>query len=355
MLDPACRLQRHVFLRALGSLWVPLLACEPESGGAAPWKAQPSSAPLGCPPFLTPLSEHFRQFGGQAHIDGWSMPDLGEDFELRIGGLCERELRVRLADLEAESGEHVRVLKTMVCVFGLHSTAVWSGVPLRVLLDRAGVDRTRGVRARFFGADGFENNLPLAAIYGDARGDGFEPLIAFQIYGEPLPRELGFPFRLLLADRYGYKNIKWLERVEISDRDEPTGHYQQSGYSDAGMIEPLVAAAGLRVQESLPVGPTQLCGFAVSGYSAVDQVEVSVEGGPFVAAELQSAAELREREPELVDGLQLPEADAAPGVWSAFRYDLDVQPGEQHVRIRVRDASGRTADATELRILGVSR
>ena len=284
------------------------------------------------------------------------MPDLGQEHALRIGGLCERELSVSLPELEAD-GERRSVVKTMVCVFGLHSTAIWSGVPLRVLLERAGVDRARAARLRFFGWDGFENNLPLSAIYGERAADSFEPLIAYHIYGERLPREHGFPFRLLLADRYGYKNIKWLERIEITDRDEPTGQYQQSGYSDAALIEPLVAVARLRLTETVSVGPFELCGFAVSGYAGIAQVDVSVDQQPFAAASLSSATELLEREPRLSEALQLRDAGGSgslPGVWSAFGYQLQVKPGEQRVRIRVRDDGGRTADAAELRIIGRS-
>jgi hypothetical protein len=176
------------------------------------------------------------------------------------------------------------------------------------------------------------------------------------LYDQPLPPENGFPFRLLLADRYGYKNIKWLERIELTDNDEPTGHYQTRGYPDAGFIEPQVATQGRRVNESLPVGPVELCGFAVSGYAGVSTVELSVNGAAAQPAVLTHASELATQVPELAHTVQLerlnPQAQGITAVWSAWRYTLQVHEGEQRVHIRARDAGGREADATELHIVG---
>jgi DMSO/TMAO reductase YedYZ molybdopterin-dependent catalytic subunit len=263
---------------------------------------------------------------------------------------------VTLAELEAAT-EQVEVVKTMVCAFGLTSTALWTGVPLRVLLARAGVDRARVARARFFGRDGFENNLPIAAIFDNQAA--FEPLLAFRLYQDRLPFEHGFPFRLLLADRYGYKNIKWLERIELTDRDEPTGQYQTRGYSDAGLIEPQVMTAGVRVTERLPVGPITLCGFAVSGYAGIEAVELTVDDGPSSAATLTSVQELAQQVPELARTVQLQHASSVtqtdvPSLWSAWSATLQVTAGEHRVRIRVRDRSGREADATDLRLIGLA-
>jgi hypothetical protein len=280
------------------------------------------------------------------------MPTLTEEAVLRISGLVERELTISLAELEA-SPSALRVVKTMVCVFGLTSTAVWTGVPVRSLFERAGVDRSRAVRARFFGHDGFENNLPLAAIFESQAA--FEPLIAFRLFGERLPVEHGFPFRLLLCDRYGYKNIKWLARIELSDRDLPTGQYQQSGYSDAGFIEPQVMAEGLRVHETVPVGPLELCGFAVSGHAGIERVEVSVDEAAPQTATLTTVHQLALQEPQLAQTVQLlgpaPAAGIA-GVWSAWRVTLQVSLGMQSVQVRARDWAGNSAQATAIQLMG---
>lgn len=351
MSDLTPRLDRRMFIRVLGSVvWAPRFGCDAESAAVDAAVGEPLDSGQ-CPAFLTPVAEHFRQFGGRAHIEGWQMPTLTEHALLRVSGLVEHELTLSLPELEA-SKETLRVLKTMVCVFGLTSTAVWTGIPLRALFERAGVDRARAVRARFLGYDGFENNLPLTAIYDNQAA--FEPLIAFQLYGARLPVEHGFPFRLLLADRYGYKNIKWLERIELTDRDEPTGQYQESGYSDAGFIELQVIAEGVRVNETVPVGPLELCGFAVSGYAGIEQVEVSVDGGDAQPATLTTASQLALQEPQLAQTMQVlnPAHTGFAGVWSAWHITVQVVAGAQRVQIRARDRAGHMTQATDLQLTG---
>jgi DMSO/TMAO reductase YedYZ molybdopterin-dependent catalytic subunit len=205
--EPLCFMSRRVFVRGVGGLaagaalssWT---ACKVSPGAAAP-HPDAGAHPTGiaaCLPFLTPLDDFYRQYGGRATVDGWSMPDLDASHTLGVSGLVDSEQSFTLADLESDEANHQTVVKTMICVLGYRSAAIWTGVPLRVLLDRAGIDRSRAVRVRFVGADGFENNLRIEDIY-DSPADLFEPLVAFRIYGEPLPRELGFPFRLLLGDR----------------------------------------------------------------------------------------------------------------------------------------------------------
>ena len=356
----AAFVSRRVFVRGLGRLtagaallrWTACNTTAQSSGtDAAPSGAH---APGACLPFLTPIDGFYRQFGGRTTVDGWSLPDLdASSFELTLTGLVASEQRLRLADFEADEKHHVSVLKTMICVLGFHSTAIWTGVPLRLLLDRAGIDRERTVRLRFFGADGFDNNLRLDDVY-DSPDDLFEPLIAFRIYGEPLPRELGFPFRLLLGDRYGYKNTKWLARIEASDRDEETGQYQARGYPDAGVIEPIPTVENLRLTETVPRGPVELCGFALSGYAGIERVELSVDGKPFERAMLSSVGALTERYPELAASVQLgdPERFGFPprGVWAAWRFVLETRGGVQKVRVRVLDRAGNSAEGTELHI-----
>lgn len=339
---------------ALGTALLPWVACEitPRAPGLRADAAVGKSIGT-CLPFLTPLDAFYRQFGGSATVEGWALPDLDSMFELRIDGLVSQELSLTLADLESDIANQQTVVKTMICVLGFRSTAIWTGVPLRVWLDRAGIDRGRAVRIRLFGADGFENNLRIDDIY-DAPADLFEPLIAFRIYGQPLPRELGFPFRLLLGDRYGYKNTKWLARVQVTDSDEVTGQYQARGYPDAGVIEPVAIVDNLRLSETVPRGPVELCGFALSGHAGIERVELAVDDNAFKSARLSTLGELEAEFPELATSVQLGDATrfAFPlrGLWVAWRFSFDAKPGTHRVQIRVRDRSGESGQSTELHL-----
>ena len=366
MASPA-RISRRVFVRALWPLGVTVgasgwLGCEPaESGsGALPVDggddASQDAGAAACPSFLTPTTEFFAQFGGSRTIDGWSMPDLGADHALTIDGLVATPLVLDLAALEADEAAHVSVVKTMMCVLGFRSTATFTGIPLRVLLERAGVDRAAARRVRFFGHDGFENNLRIDDVYAPPE-DAFEPLIAFRVHGERLPQRLGFPFRLLLADRYGYKNTKWLARIEVSPDDRETGQYQELGYPDLGVIEPVPIAENLRVSETVPKGPLELCGFALSGRGGIERVELSLDGGAPMQAELDGLDAQLARHPELGTTLQLAEPERfgrmPRGVWAGWRATLEVSVGRHELAIRVLDRAGNVGEATRITLEAV--
>lgn len=350
-------LSRRLFVRSLSGAasagLLPWLACSSEDArdteGVPDGRSDAGAAE--CPPFLTPTEDFFRQFGGSHTVAGWSLPELDESFALRIEGLVARPLSVDLAQLRADTEHQQTVLKTMMCVLGFRSTAVWRGVPLRVLLEAAGFDRAPVKRVRFFGADGFENNLRLSDVLEGPKGL-FEPLIAFEINGEPLPRELGFPFRLLLNDRFGYKNIKWLARIELSAEDRDTGQYQESGYPDSGVIELRSRVENLRLSETVQAGLVEVCGFALAGQVGIERVELTLDQDEPEIARIVQLAEASQQHPEITQTLQV--ADIAghgfppPGVWAQFRAQLMLPAGEHRVTIRVVDRSGEAADGATL-------
>jgi len=307
-----------------------------------------------CQPFLTPPEEFFFQAGGRSTVERWAQPELAADTPIRVEGLVQRPLTLPASALWADETEHVTVLNSLMCVLGLRGTAIWTGVPLRLLLDRAGIDRQRARRVRFFGADGFENNLTLDDIY-DNPDDLFEPLLAFRIAGQALPRELGFPVRLLLNDRYGYKNTKWLTRIEVTQADEATGQYQDRGYPDAGVMEAVPMVESHLLTQTIPAGRTQLCGFALSGHAPIESVELSLDGGPAQAASQPSLQRLLDEYPELATTLQLQRPGTYPlrGVWVVWSFEFDATPGEHSVAVWTHDTAGNRAQAPGLRLSAV--
>ena len=352
------RLSRRVFIRSLARVApsaavLPWLACELEGGAPEDRTdgARPEPPAAVCPPFMTPIADFFRQFGGSRTVQDWQMPMLDAQTVLRIEGLVAAPLELDLSLLEADEEQHRTVLKTMLCVLGWRSSALFTGVPLRVLLDRAGIDRAATRRVRFFGADAFENNLRLEDIYASA-SDMFEPLVVFWINGERLPQALGFPFRLLLNDRFGFKNIKWLTRIVASAEDRETGQYQSAGYPDAGIIEPTSTVENLRVHEMVPAGPVEVCGFALSGRGGIERVELALDGAELAPAALTNLQELQAAYPEITRSEQLvaPDRFGFPplGVWAQWRAVLELEPGVHRLAVRVLDRAGNAADGTTL-------
>ncbi|MEM9663489.1 MAG: molybdopterin-dependent oxidoreductase [Bacteroidota bacterium] len=349
---------RRAFLKAGGTLLagmalVPLAGCEfneltPKSLGDRI-------------PFLTPVGTDegafFVQNGGLGSIPGWSEPDLDPaTWTLTIDGLVDTPLTLTLADLEAEAS--VTVLKTIRCVVdsnefpGLIGTALWQGVPLRRFLDAAGVDRTRARRLHLFGADGFRNNVRLDEVYRTFSPDTFEPLLVTRMNGEPLTRAHGRPVRLLVYDGYGYRNVKWLERIEATADDRVFGTYQEVlGYFDEGTVRVASKVTDPVFAQQIPAGQFLIQGFAVSGATGVTQVEVAIDDGPFEPAGLTSLSEVISATPSVAAAQQVIEAGAEafpfPGVWVQWAFEWTATPGPHVLRVRATDASGAVQPADD--------
>ncbi len=109
---------------------------------------------------------------------------------------------------------------TLTCVSNevggnLVGAARWLGVPLRDVLDRAGIANTRADQILSTAVDGFTISTPLQVAL-----DGRNSMVAFGMNGEPLPREHGFPVRLVTPGLYGYVgSTKWLEKLTLTTYD----------------------------------------------------------------------------------------------------------------------------------------
>ncbi len=338
-------LSRRAFLgrSAVGLLGLSLARC-------ARHEVTPLTAGLALP-FLTPTADHYMKNGAEGSIAGWRMPRLAaSDWSMAIDGLVDTPLSVTLADIAAAEAHAVSVLKTMQCVVdsdtaqGLVGTALWRGVPLRLFLDRAGIDRARGVRLHIFGADGFTNNLPLGRLYDPAAlTELAEPLLVTHMNGEPLRREHGAPVRLLVPDGFGYASVKWLERITVTDDDSAFGTYQSTGFTDhstASVTSKITApTAGLRV----PAGVVVCHGFATSGHAGVAEVQCRVNGGPWVPAQLAQPADVQAAHPEVAAAVQFADAGFEwpfRAVWALWTFAFDATPGRYTLEVRAVDRAG---------------
>ena len=344
---------RRTFLHRVGGVavglsLVPLAGCEENI--VTPRMAGREVAFLS-PPDLDPAEGGFYiKNGGEAGVPGWSMPDLDPAaWTLRIDGLVATPLTLTLTDLDAEAANAVTLLKTMRCIEddntvpGLVGTTLWRGIPLRRFLDRAGLDRDRARRLRIYASDGFTNNLRLDDVYGDFGPGHYEPMLVTHMNGMPLTRAHGRPARLFVYDAYGYKNIKWIERIEATDSDEVFGTYQQVlGYVDDGAIRIASKITNPLFNETLPAGTMLVSGFAVSGYGPITKVELSFDGGPFQETRIVPFDELLAQEPRLAQAQQALDALAFPfhSVWVTWTFRWDATPGTHQIRVRATDSVG---------------
>ena len=223
---------------------------------------------------------------------------------------------------------------------GAIGVARWRGVPLREVLERAGVSR-RAVDVMPVGLDApvvsggvdyghVRRPLPVAKALDDA-------LVALHMNGEELPPDHGFPARLVVPGWIGVASVKWLGEIEVSD--EPlfsywnTVQYVMAGaaYPDRPLLsaQTVKSAWELARGEALPAGePVTLTGRAWSGTSAVDSVEVSADqGATWAPAQLHGPR--------------------GPGTWTVFRHRFGpLEPGPAQLWARATDADGRTQPMT---------
>lgn len=145
-----------------------------------------------------------------------------EDWVVTVDGLVEKPLTVDHATwLTLERFEQT---VDFHCVEGWSVEDVgWGGVAPSVLLDLAGV-RPEATHVTFYAAGGvYKDGIPLDLVRDP------NTVLADTLNDEPLPPAHGGPLRLVVPDQLGYKSVKWVERIEVSD-EQVEGYWEQRGY-----------------------------------------------------------------------------------------------------------------------------
>ena len=148
---------------------------------------------------------------------------------LTVDGMVDRPQRFTMADLRALAP--ARQTTDFHCVTGWSVPDVrWRGVRFATLLARAGVKP--GAKAlKFTSAEvPYVDTLTLEQLRAP------DAMVAFDMDDEPLTREHGAPARVVMPRMYGYKGVKWLERITVVDRIED-GYWEQRGYSRDAYVE----------------------------------------------------------------------------------------------------------------------
>jgi DMSO/TMAO reductase YedYZ molybdopterin-dependent catalytic subunit len=321
--------------------------------------------------WLTPIEEHFvchRNDIPDADADAWTVSLTGD----LDGGLTMAEIR--------EEHPRVAVAHTMECAGngrGQHegepgsvqwdceaaATAVWTGTPVSSVLRDHGVDAPEDRWLTAIGGDPsvagdvFARSIPLSKALEDC-------ILAYEMNGRPLPREHGFPVRLIVPGWYGVNNVKWLSELRLMDTmvtegslDRPGthAHWQQVAYRiHPPGVEPeenesvetvdtweqlegavehpytfdlnvmsLIGTPDGETPVTLPSdGTVEVRGVAWAGDDAVERVEVSTDGG-----ETWADAELF--------------GPDYAGAWRLFRYEWGADAGTHRLLSRATDEHGR--------------
>jgi DMSO/TMAO reductase YedYZ molybdopterin-dependent catalytic subunit len=297
---------------------------------------------------ITPVGLHYLLI----HFDIPAV-DVGS-YRLAIDGLVERPRSLSLADLQARPAVSFPV--TLECAGNGRAlleprwqsqpwlteavgTAEWTGTPLRPLLEEAGVAAS-ATEVVFTGLDrgvqgDIEHDYARSLSLEDALRD--EVIVAYAMNGAPLPPQHGYPARLIVPGWYGMTHVKWLRSITVVDSpflgwQQDYGYKLRQSEEDADAVpvtrmlpRSLLAPPGVPVffgrQRVLSAGPCELVGRAWSGWSPIERVEVSTDGGgSWMDAEL--------------------DAEAPEFAWRGWRFSWDAPAGEHVLMCRATDGAG---------------
>ncbi|MCL5985713.1 MAG: molybdopterin-dependent oxidoreductase [Actinobacteria bacterium] len=116
------------------------------------------------------------------------------------------------------------------CVEGWSVDILWEGILLKDVFDKAKVQPEANT-VIFYAYDGYSTSLPLDYIIKN------DIIMAYKMNGVIIPPERGFPFMLVAEQKWGYKWIKWITKIELSDNPDYRGYWEQRGYSNDGSLD----------------------------------------------------------------------------------------------------------------------
>jgi len=153
-----------------------------------------------------------------------------DEYRLEISGLVESPQKLTYDEV-LNFSKYSKVVE-INCVVGWSAKILWEGVLVQDLLEKAVIKPGAQV-AIFYARDGFTTSLSLDYIKDN------DILLAYKINDVVLPPEKGFPFQLVAEQKWGYKWIKWLDKIEVSGDANYRGTYESAGYSnDADLTGP---------------------------------------------------------------------------------------------------------------------
>ena len=145
-----------------------------------------------------------------------------ESYRLTIGGLVDERQKYSYSDIITNHQSYKKVV-TLNCVEGWNVTLLWEGVLVKDLLDEAGILPIANT-VIFYAVDGYSTSLPLDFIIDN------NIMIAYKMNNVTLPAERGYPFELVAESKLGYKWIKWITQIELSNDEGYLGFWESYGY-----------------------------------------------------------------------------------------------------------------------------
>jgi DMSO/TMAO reductase YedYZ molybdopterin-dependent catalytic subunit len=151
----------------------------------------------------------------------------GNTYSLEISGLVQAPKKYTY-DQVLNFQKYSKVVE-LDCVEGWNAKILWEGVLVKDLLVSAGM-KAQAKIVIFYASDGYTTSLPLDYIEKN------NILLAYKMNNVVIPAEKGFPFQLVAEQKWGYKWIKWITKIELSDDSNYKGTWEQAGYNNNGDV-----------------------------------------------------------------------------------------------------------------------
>ena len=288
-------------------------------------------------------------------IQHYNQPELDPSlYRLSVSGLVDRPISLSLDDLRRMRA--TELVAGFECsgnrrpLQGLCGNGRWTGVPLRAVLDRAGV-KSAAREFVFFGADHGEEEVEFRAQkfkveqqFGRSLSREHalspEPFLAYALNGEPLTKHQGSPLRLIVPGWYGVSNVKWLSQIHVQ-AEQYLGKFQARWYRtlkgeiiDGEMKWTETAISRMKLKSFIARVTRDGSGHKVLGVVLHDgtplkSVEVRVDDGPWLRATMDAATSRKYS-------------------WKLFTHAWNgATPGEHTVVSRVTDVNGTVQPTAE--------
>jgi DMSO/TMAO reductase YedYZ molybdopterin-dependent catalytic subunit len=233
------------------------------------------------PPAITPLENFYtvskNTVDPRVNADNWI---------LVVDGEVEQDMGFTYADiLEMESVKQITTLECISNTVGGEyiSNGEWTGIPLRTFLEEAGV-RDGVVDVALHAEDDYSDSIPLEKAMAD------DVILAFELNGETLPDQHGYPLRLVVPGIYGMKHVKWINRIEPL-KEVHLGYWQERGWSYEAPVMTMSKIVTPFNRSTLPIDtPALVGGVAYSGDRGISRVELSFDDGEtWIDADVEDA------------------------------------------------------------------
>ena len=263
----------------------------------------------------TPISDHYMVF-----IQTEPSVVDGETWNLPITGLVDNPHNLSMEDLRGRY-EAMDQFVTLSCISGrvgtsLIGTTLWTGVSLQDVLADLGL-KPDAKYIRIQSADGFYETVGLDLIAADRR-----IMLTYDWDRQPLTEGHGFPLRIYIPDRYGMKQPRWITSIEVID-EYVEGYWVERGWDEDAIMQTTSvidtvatdALIGSGDERRVPIG-----GIAHAGARGISRVEIRVDGGEWVEADLRA-----------------PLSDLT---WVIWRFEWPYQAGEHLFEVRCAEGDG---------------